>query len=627
MRRFSTSTRREGLTRWCQVPAIGLGIVLLTVTVPVSAQAPDPGDYSEARYELEELRGVMVPMRDGVRLSLDIYRPKSVERFPGVLVMTPYDNAGPRNNARKLARRGYVVVPVDVRGRYDSEGDWDPLNPKHKTDGYDLVEWIADQPWSNGRVGMMGGSYLGWTQWWTASTAPPSLKAISPLSVAPDGFVNVPYQHGVLVGGYMMDWAAMMSGRTNQIADEGVYGGWNAVWKSFNHTPYIEINEHRGLRSAPWFEKWYRQNKSTDPYWEGIAYQGEEHWSKMTVPSLAFTGWFDSQHIGAPMNYVGMKKYGATSEARRPAMVIGPWVHGINQRVVGGIDYGPDALIQWSEYLVRWFDHWLKGIDNGVEKDPPVYLFVMGENVWRAEADWPLPQTEWTSYYLASGGHANSLKGDGVLSQTPPREESFDTYIYDPNHPTRDVFVDWPEHNGHIDGALDTRVAALGDEVLVYQTPPLDADVEVTGPIEVKLYASTSARDTDWMIRLVDVHPNGYSAMLAEGVMRARNRNPEDDGRFDASRLSTIEPDRVYEYTIPFWRNTANLFFEGHRIRIEISSSWAPFYLPNLNTGRDNLALVTADEAVVATQRVYHGGPRASHIVLPIIPRDRKAIR
>jgi putative CocE/NonD family hydrolase len=200
--------------------------------------------------------------------------------------MTPYDNSGGRENARWFARRGYAVAQADVRGRYDSEGEWDPWSPAHRTDGYDLVEWLAAQPWSNGRVGMMGGSYLGWTQWWTASTAPPSLKAIAPLVSPPDPFENFPYQNGVLVGGYAQDWAAMMSGRTNQSVGQGVYGGWNVEWDTLFHTPYIEINRKRGMQSAPWFEQWYRQNKSTDPYWRGLSYQGGESWSKMTVPSL-----------------------------------------------------------------------------------------------------------------------------------------------------------------------------------------------------------------------------------------------------------------------------------------------------------------------------------------------------
>jgi putative CocE/NonD family hydrolase len=292
-------------------------------------------------------------------------------------------------------------------------------------------------------------------------------------------------------------------------------------------------------------------------------------------------------------------------------------------REAAGIDYGPEADFDFKEYAARWFDHFLKGVDNGVEGDPPVYVFVMGENAWHAEEDWPLPQTRWTRYYLSSGGHANSLKGDGILGTSLPAAEGHDSYVYDPLSPTRDPFFGRPGYNGHIDGAVDARLPALGDEVLVYETPPLEEAVEVTGPIEARLYASTSARDTDWMVRLVDVGPDGYAALLADGVMRARNRDQEDEGRFNAAEFSTIEPGEVYEYTIRFWRGTGNLFRVGHRIRIEISSSYYPNYLPNLNTGHDNVGLARAEEAVVAEQRVYHGGEYASHVVLPVIVRGR----
>ncbi|MBI4541086.1 MAG: CocE/NonD family hydrolase [Gemmatimonadetes bacterium] len=589
------------------------------------AQAPDPGKYSSAIHEVVEVRGQKVAMRDGIRLSVDIYRPDAAGPFPAILSITPYDNVGSRESGRWWARRGYVMVVADDRGRFDSEGEWDPFGAKHKSDGYDLVEWIAKQPWSSGPVGMVGGSYGGWTQWWTASAAPPSLKAIVPQVAPPDAFENIPYQNGVL-SGWLLDWAAGMSGRTAQTVDQGPYNGWTRRRvRDLMHTPYIEINRVRGMLDSPWFETWFRANLSTHEYWQAIAYQGRENYAKITVPALNISGWFDVNHPGTPMNYVGMRDYGATPEARRPRLIIGPWIHGVNRRVVGGVDFGPEAVIDLEGYKVRWFDRFLKGIDNGVEKDPPVYLFVMGPNRWYGEKDWPLPQTQWTKYHLDSKGHANSLKGDGVLATAVPSREGFDTYVYDPAHPTRDPFSDFPNHNGHIDGPVDARISEIGDDVLVYSTPPLGEEVEVTGPIEAKLYAATSARDTDWMVRLVDVRPDGYAALLTEGVLRARSRDPENEGRFRSDRLSTIEPNRVYEYTIRFWKGTGNVFQKGHRIRIEISSSYYPIYLRNLNTGADNLALVTESEAVVATQKIYHGGKYPSHIVLPVIPRSTTA--
>jgi putative CocE/NonD family hydrolase len=461
------------------------GSLLPSVLRLAIAQAPDPGNYSPARYGFHEQRGVLVPVRDGVHLSVDIYAPDSSGKLPGIFSVTPYDNTALRTEARWFAQRGYVVVVADSRGRYDSEGTFDPFDARHKTEGYDLVEWMARQPWSNGKVGMIGGSYAGSTQWWTASTVSPHLAAIAPKVAPPDAFENMPYQNGVLTGAWVMDWAAMMSGRTAQTVDAGGYRGWTAHHEDLKHTPYSEINAYRGMHSAPWFKEWYHQNKSTDPYWQGIAYQGQEHYSKITVPSLAFSGWFDANYPGTPMNYAGMRQFGATAAARRPSLIIGPWNHGgpsldhsdallktdAHQRVVGGVDYGSAAELDTDGYIVRWFDHFLKGIDNGVERDPPVYVFVMGENRWHAEADWPLPEAKPTRYYFVSHGHANSFKGDGVLTTTLPRGEGSDTYVYDPRHPTLDPFENFPKHNGRLDGALDTRLSAIGDEVLVYQTP------------------------------------------------------------------------------------------------------------------------------------------------------------
>ena len=420
--------------------------------------------------------------------------------------------------------------------------------------------------------------------------------------------------------GPFVDWVSWMSGRTAQIVDEGDYGGFtNTRWEDLLHTPYLTLNEARSMRNGEWWKSWINAYVSTDPYWDGMEYQSPESWGRMTVPALNLTGWFDADFPGSPINYLGMKSYGATPEARRPSLIIGPWFHGLNDRVVAGIDYGPEAQIDLDGYITRWFDHFLKGIDNGVTDDPPVYVFVMGPNRWYAEEDWPLPQTVWTDLYLSGGGQANSSRGDGVLSWEPPATGNSDTYTYDPNDPTPSPYRD----HGHIPGAVDASESALRDDVLVYQTQVLTEPLEVTGPIEATLYASTSARDTDWMVRLVDVGPDGSAMLLAEGVMRARHRDPDNEGRFNSTRLSEIEPDEVYHYTLGFWRVTGNVFDVGHRIRVEISSSYYPYYLRNLNSGADNIGLVSESETVVAIQKIYHGGRYMSRVTLPVI-RSRR---
>ena len=599
--------------------------VLLSIVVwPATTfgQAPDPGKYSDAQFAVQATRGHMAAMRDGVRLSVDLFQPQAEGRFPAILIITPYsNNPGYLARGKWFAERGYAVAVADSRGRFDSEGDWDPFGAKHKSDGYDLVEWVAAQPWCDGKVGMLGLSYMGWTQWWTATQAPPSLRAIVPEVAPPDALFNGPYQNGVLVG-WLMDWAPAMAGRVGQVAGPGAYGGFSSTRSTdYMQLPYLKLTERRGALDAPWFEKWIHGNLATADYWRGIAYQTPESYKKVAVPSLAITGWFDANFPGSPMNYLAMKKYGATDAARRPRLVIGPWQHLINRsQKLGEFDYGAEAIIPWDGYVCRWFDHYLKGIDNGIAGDAPVHVFVMGRNRWHAEQDWPLPQTRWTKFYLQSAGKANSIAGDGVLSTSAPGDRPAsanspsDSYTYDPARPTPSPFT-----GGHLeDGAVDTRKSSSGADVLVYTTPPLESELEVTGPIVARLYAATSARDTDWMVRLIDVSPEGYSAMLCEGVMRARHRDPARGGAFNPDRLSEIEPGKVYEYTIDFWRATGNAFAKGHRIRVEISSSYFPYYLRNLNTGADNIGLET--RTVVAEQTVFHSAEYPSHVVLPVIP-------
>ena len=603
---------RRSLSSWLALA------VVAGFPVAGACQPPQAGDYSQAKYEVIAELDREAPMRDGVKLKIDIFRPKAEGRFPAVLLQTPYDKSGQATRAKDFASRGYVVVNVDSRGRFGSGGQWDPFSPKHKTDGYDLVQWIAEQPWCNHKVGTYGRSYMGWTQWWTASQAPPALKAIVPEVAPPDQFYNCPYQNGIFVC-WMMDWAGMMSTRLPHLAGPGPYGGFAVDReKAYGQLPYIDFDKTRNYQPNEWWRKWIEQNTADGAYWRAIAYQTPESYAQVKVPSLAISGWFDANFPGTPMNYLGMKRYGGSPAARRPRLVVGPWEHGINRhREAAGVDFGAQAIIDWDGYVLRWFDHHLKGIDNGVLKDPPVHVFVMGRNKWRTAEDWPLPGTRFTKYYLHSNGAANSSGGDGSLSDRPPGKEPPDRYVYDPRDPTPSAAF----ANGHIDGPRDIAKSAARRDVLVYDTQELPEDVEVVGPITARLFAATRRRDTDWMIRLADVHPDGRALFLGEGVLRARHRDPERHGAFNAFQLSTIEPDRPYEYAIDFWRPTGNVFARGHRIRIEISSSYYPYYLRNPNSDEDNIGL--APEFRTARQTVFHDAGRPSHIVLPVIPAGK----
>jgi putative CocE/NonD family hydrolase len=584
-----------------------------------TAQPPQAGDVSPAKYDVVEQRDEDAAMRDGVKLKIDIFRPKAEARFPAILQQTPYNKNGQATRAKKFAARGYVVVNVDSRGRYESGGQWDPFSAKHKTDGYDLVQWVAKQSWCNGNVGTYGLSYMGWTQWWTASQTPPALKAIVPEVAPPDHFYNCPYQNGIFVC-WMLDWAGALSDRLPHRAGPGGYGGFAVNREeAYNKLPYIDFDKTRNYKPNDWWRKWIKQNTASGEYWRGISYQTPESYAKVKVPSLAISGWFDANFPGTPMNYLGMKEHGGSPAARRPRIVIGPWQHIINRdQVAAGVDFGKQAIIDWDGYILRWFDHHLKGVDNGVLKDPPVHVFVMGRNKWLAADDWPLPGTKFTKYYLHSGGKANGSAGDGTLSTEVPRDELPDTYVYDPHKPTPSAAF----ANGHIDGPRDISKSGKRPDVLVYQTPKFAEDVELVGPITMQLFAATDAADTDWMVRLSDVYPDGRALFLAEGVMRARHRNPKRNGAFNPYQLSQLKPNKSYGYQIDFWRPTGNVFAEGHCIRIEISSSYYPYYLRNPNSAEDNIGLVT--KLQTAKQTIFHDTSRPSHVLLPVIPQSKK---
>ena len=543
-----------------------------------------------------------VPMRDGITLSADIYQPvnrqREAETYPVILTRTPYQKLsdGMLTVARYFAGHGYIFVAMDVRGRGDSEGVFRP-HFHEDTDGYDAIEWCAAQPWSDGNIGTIGSSYPGVVQWLAAVEQPPHLKAMVVRVTPSDPFVETPTG---LPSPMSLCWMHYVSGRYNQPM-EAV--DWTQVYE---HLPLLTMDEQAGRHIPQWRAQ--IEHPQLDEFWEPLRYQ--QKFQRVNVPVLHISGWYDDEQIGTLLNFTGMTQGAATPQARRgQRLIMGPWGHVVNTTSrLGSIEFGPQALIDLRGEELRWFNRWLKGYTfNTSLEDFPVRIFVMGANEWRDEREWPLARTRWTRYYLHSGGRANSRFGDGALSSMPPAaHEPPDMYRYDPANPV--PFITDPTST-QVGGPDDYAAIQRRDDVLVYATAPLPEDVEVTGPVKVELYASSSAPDTDFMAMLLDIWPNGFSQRLCDGMVRARFR----DGMHNPS---LIEPGRIYRYTIDCW-NSAQVFKAGHRIGLQISSSAFPKYDRNLNTGAP---LGVTTEMVVAEERIYHDEEHPSMLILPIIP-------
>ena len=543
--------------------------------------------------------GVRVAMRDGVQLSADIYRPQESrdgEHFPAVLLRTPYNKATEKivETGNWFAERGYAVV-MDGRGRGDSEGQFRPYRNDGR-DGFDSVEWCAAQAWCDGKVATMGGSYLGHIQWLTALQHPPHLVTMIVLVTPSDPFVEWPTGSQSPMA---LCWFHYTSGRMNQVM-EAV--DWNKV---YGHLPLMTMDEQAGRANPLWREQ--LQHTRLDDYWEPLCYQ--DKFDQIDLPVMHISGWYDDEQIGTPLNFRGMTESGASEFARRnQKLLMGPWGHQVNATSkLGEVDFGPQALIDLRGAQLAWLDRWLKE-QQPQEEEVPVRIFVMGRNEWRYEKEWPLARTSWTHFYLHSEGNANSRFGDGSLLPDTPGAEPPDRYRYDPARPV--PFITEPL-SSQIGGPDDYAAIERRDDVLVYVTAPLESDVEITGPVRLELYAASSALDTDFTAKLVDVHPTGFVQRLCDGIVRARFRNGMRDPQ-------PIEPGKIYQYSIDMW-NTSQVFFKGHRIGLEVASSAFPKFDRNLNSGED---LATATRMVTAEQTIYHDAKHPSSLILPVIPED-----
>ncbi len=559
-------------------------LVLHAVLFSVSAQ--------QSKDDVLVESNVMVAMRDGVKLAVDVYRPGREGRFPVAMLRTPYgtDRESIPGTYRSLVAAGYVVLCWDCRGKFHSEGEWYPLRHEAK-DGFDCIEWAATQPWSNSNVGMFGGSYLGWVQMLTAGEGNPHLKALVPQVTPPDPFHNIPYQAGAFLA-MSMNWARLVAGREVD-AMEQHSGRWLDFYA---HRPLLEMDDQTGS-TIPFFDDWVRHSKFDD-YWKSMSY--EHRYGEMDVPALHMTGWFDDDQTGCIRNFVGLRKGARTERARRgQRLLIGPWGHALNSgTAIGELSFGPDSRIDMNATLRRWYDHWLKDEDNGVENDKPVQIFVIGPNQWRDEDDWPLPRTRFTPFYLHAGG---------VLSTEVPGESAPSDYTYDPEQPTPYLTAEGSAQVGGPDDYADLH--AEREDLLLFDSRPLTDAVEVTGPLVVHLHAATSCTDTDWMAMLCDVRPDGKVIRLNDGVQRAMFRESLTDPK-------PVEAGVVYAYRIDCWA-TSYVFMPGHRLRVAIASAAFPKFYPNGNTGSLDPSV---KEVQVADQEVHHSSQYPSHILLPVIP-------
>lgn len=581
-------------------------------------------------------------MRDGTLLATDVYLPATPGRYPVIMQRTPYGLRlghgcfeGLSGNMAFWAEHGYVGLTQDVRGTFRSEGVFRPMF-QEQADGYDAVEWAAAQPWSTGQVGMTGASYFGLTQWQAAVTTPPHLVAISPSITATDYHDHWTYANGVfdvwMAQSWLLNYFAPDEYRRQLIAKgtsadearhasdewlaqgkENVFSDW--VWQ----LPLTAFPEFRTL--APYYYEWL-EHPNYDEYWAQIDL--EHQWQRITVPALVHGSWRDLFAIGSVRSFAGMADAGGSPLARSGTKLVmqGGGGHG----GTGELNFGPDETAELQALRLRFYDHYLKGLDTGVDREPRVQVFVAvppetgtdGSGFWVTGETFPLPGTRTVQFNLSSGGRANTRQGDGVLDMSRPSGGPGDTFVYDPSEPV-------PSHGGGLccaslnvavagsdfaSGAQDQSALEMRDDVLVYTSAPLTEDLVVLGPVKVKFWATSSARDTDFVAKLVDVRPDRTAYSILERVVRARFRNGSK------SAPSLIEPGKAYEYDLDLG-NTGNLFQKGHRIRLDITSSKSPHYARNLNTGGDS---ASDDRIVAATQTILHDATHRSYLELSVAP-------
>jgi putative CocE/NonD family hydrolase len=562
---------------------------------------------SQPEFEVQIERHVPVPMRDGTILRADVYRPAASGRFPVLVERVAYE-LGARVGAYGpyYAQRGFVVVGQNVRGTYASQGELEPFRDDGSgtnQDGYDTVEWAAAQAWSNGNVGMLDGSYSGFTQYLVAPTRPPHLRALSPREGGGDVYRDWAYRGGANQLYFSRSWAlntclgwlshpavAARAPGARERLEQALSGGLDP-W--LTHLPVNECPPLDGLALARWYFD-HLTHPEDGPYWQALSAAGR--YAEVDVPMLHVAGWFDVFLGGQLRAFQGVQTQARSEAARRAQrLIIGPWVHGpanTSQSQAGEVDFGPEAVFDLRLQRLRWYDYWLKRVANGALDGPPVRAFLMGANRWLELDSWPPDGVTYRSLFLHSSG--------GLSFTTPELDESQDSFTYDPRQPVPSLIL-YPQL-----GPKDHR--PIEDRVLTYTSEVLEADLSVAGPVTAILHAASSAPDTDWVVRLCDVWPDGRSLSVCDGILRARFRE-------STTRPTLLTPDRVYRFEVDLW-STAQVFKAGHRLRLHVTSSDFPRYDRNLNTGG---AFGTESRSAVALNTVFHDAVRPSHLLLPIL--------
>jgi putative CocE/NonD family hydrolase len=572
---------------------------------------------------------IRIPMRDGIRIMADLYKPDDSERHP-VILYRNYDRRryGTRYPVliRDYIEAGYCVVVSEVRGRNGSEGAWKPdaTGNQDGEDGYDMIEWLAEQPWSDSNIGMIGASHAAGFQYAAARLHPPHLKAIAPWtgggmgrpSDGGGGF-KPPLSGGVTAFMTTLIWIPNEAPDVvNRLEAEGHdVTEMRALLKEMRRAPeslyfHLPLMDHP-IANMGRIGELFRWRVKGGPRKE-VGF--DQPWHLIEIPAYHECGWYDAVAWEEFNNFNSLRKGAGTPEAREAQYIIcGPWQHGMYfQPLLGDIYFGPEAATEGSgvnQLTIRFFDKYLRGADVEV---PRVRYFTMGLNEWRTANDWPLPQTNWTRYYLHSQGGANTADGDGVLSPEEPANEFPDTYIYDPHRPvptTGGAMIGAVTGPGFLVGPIEQHRVESRHDVLCYTTPPFEQDTEITGPLQAHLTVSTSAVDTDFYAKLTHVYPDGQSYNLAEGILRLSGRN------FDGVWADT-KPGEPIEITITLGA-TSIVVREGFRLRLQVTSSNFPQFDRNMNTGNP---VGTDAKGLAALQTVFHGEGRLSYIDLPIVP-------